>query len=83
MLITAGTQDTRVEWWGPVKFAWRLRAHQEGAAPILLSWGRDGHFCVTPNQVALEHTFLLQHLAPFLPPASADAAGGGAAATAA
>jgi hypothetical protein len=63
VLITTGTKDTRVEWWGPVKFAWRLRANQLAPQnPILLSWGHDGHFCDEPNQVALEKTFLLEHL---------------------
>ena len=64
ILVTTGTNDTRVEWWGPVKFAWRLRAHQQSQAPILLSWGLDGHVCDHPNQVALEKTFLLLHLFP-------------------
>lgn len=62
VLVTTGLRDTRVEWWGPVKFAWRLRAHQEGDAPIHLLWGVDGHAVDDPNQVAVEKTFLLQAL---------------------
>jgi protease II len=63
VLVTVGTNDTRVEWWGPVKYAWRLRAHQQAANnPILLSWTFEGHHANHPNQVALERTFLLQHL---------------------
>lgn len=64
MLVTTGTNDTRVEWWGPVKYAWRLRAHQDSEAQIILSWSLDGHYCDSPNQVALEKAFLLMHLVP-------------------
>ena len=65
VLVTTGTNDTRVEWWGPVKYAWRLRAHQQAPGnQILLSWTFEGHFSHDPNQVALEKTFLLQHLLP-------------------
>jgi protease II len=63
VLVTTGTNDTRVEWWGPVKYAWRLRAYQEAPEhAILLSWTFEGHQAGDPNQVALEKTFLLQHL---------------------
>lgn len=62
VLVTTGTNDTRVEWWGPVKYAWRLRSHQTAGQPVLLSWTFEGHHCFDANQVALEKTFLLQHL---------------------
>lgn len=62
MLVSAGLRDTRVEWWGPVKYAWRLRAHQQAAAEVLLLWDGGGHFYDDPNQIALEKTFLLLSL---------------------
>lgn len=62
MLITTGLRDTRVEWWGPVKYAWRLRQHQESPNPILLHWGNDGHFVTDPRASAVQHAFILHHL---------------------
>lgn len=62
MLVSAGLRDTRVEWWGPVKYAWRLRAHQSGDGEVLLLWDGGGHYYDDPNQLALERTFLLLHL---------------------
>jgi protease II len=56
---SAGLRDTRVEWWGPVKFAWRLRAHQKADEQVLLLWGVGGHFVDDPNHIAMEKTFLL------------------------
>ncbi len=44
MLITAGLTDPRVTYWEPAKWAAKLRAHQLGAAPILLKTNMDaGH----------------------------------------
>jgi hypothetical protein len=45
-----------------VKFAWRLREHQQGAGDVWLMWDDGGHFYDDPNQLALEKTFLLEHL---------------------
>eukprot|EP00892_Ulva_mutabilis_P003538 jgi/Ulvmu1/1556/UM110_0019.1 len=62
VLVSAGLRDTRVEWWGPVKYAWRLRAHQQDSAEVLLLWDGGGHFYDDPNSIALEKTFLLLSL---------------------
>lgn len=62
VLVTSGLWDTRVEWWAPVKFAWRMREHQQGPGDVWLLWDDGGHFYDDPNQIALEKTFLLEHL---------------------
>ena len=62
VLVSSGLRDTRVEWWAPVKFAWRLREHQQGPGDVWLMWDGGGHFYNAPNQIAIEKTFLLEHL---------------------
>lgn len=62
VLVSSGLRDTRVEWWAPVKFAWRLREHQQGPGDVWLLWDGGGHFYDDPNQIAIEKTFLLEQL---------------------
>lgn len=45
-----------------MKFAWRLREHQQGPGDVWLMWDGGGHFYNAPNQIAIEKTFLLEHL---------------------
>lgn len=44
VLIRTGLDDVRVPAWGPAKYAARLRACQQGPAPILLIARPGGHF---------------------------------------
>jgi len=64
VLVSAGQSDSRVPWWGPVKFAWRLRQRQRAAHPVLLQWGSGGHFDEGADDRAVQIAFLLAALLP-------------------
>lgn len=43
--MTVAFDDSRVDWWGPLKYAWRMRAMQQAEKkPILLQCSGGGHF---------------------------------------
>lgn len=44
VLIRIGLDDVRVPFWGPAKYAAKLRACQQGTAPVLLVARPGGHF---------------------------------------
>jgi oligopeptidase B len=67
VLVTAGLQDPRVPYWGPAKYAARLRECQLASGrPVLLSVEEEaGHFGAAGRQLldaAEECTFLLENV---------------------
>lgn len=68
MLVTAGMNDPRVQYWEPVKYVAKMRAMRTDANPLLLKTSMDaGHFSVSGRfaylrEVALRYAFLLQTL---------------------
>lgn len=65
-LLTCSQSDGRVPFWGPLKFAARLRGAQRGAAPVLLlPDAHEGHFAAEAERLrlkALHYAFLLKAL---------------------
>jgi oligopeptidase B len=65
ILARGGLSDPRVTWWEPEKWVARLRAHNTGAAPILLSTNLDaGHGGASGRfdhlkEVALDYAFAI------------------------
>ncbi|KAI8467013.1 MAG: prolyl oligopeptidase [Monoraphidium minutum] len=68
LLVTAGLNDPRVQYWEPAKWVARLRAAKTDANPLLLKTEMGaGHFSVTGRfdelkDSALEYAFLLKAL---------------------
>ncbi len=68
MLVTAGLNDSRVQYWEPAKWVAKLRRAHTGAAPILLKTNLDaGHGGATGRyaayqEVAFEQAFVLDQL---------------------
>jgi len=69
VLMTAGLQDPRVQYWEPLKFAQRLRAKAgEGSAPVLLKTDMSsGHFSASDRyryirEQAFEMAYILDRL---------------------
>ena len=68
MLVTAGLNDSRVQYWEPAKWVAKLRRAHTGPAPILLKTNLDaGHGGATGRyaayrEVAFEQAFLLDQL---------------------
>lgn len=59
VLATGGLSDPRVTYWEPAKWVARLRAHQEGDAPILLKINMDaGHQGAAGRFESLKETAL-------------------------
>ncbi|GAB4817005.1 hypothetical protein N2152v2_004051 [Parachlorella kessleri] len=65
-LVTCSQSDFRVPFWGPVKYAARLRAAQQGAGPVLLlPDAHEGHFAHESDRLklnAMHYAFLLKAL---------------------
>mgnify|MGYP003552204961 FL=1 len=66
MLVLTGFHDSQVQYWEPAKWVQRLRAHQQGEAPILMvtnleagHGGASGRF-ERLKEVALIYAFLVQ-----------------------
>lgn len=68
MLVTAGLNDSRVQYWEPAKWVAKLRRAHTGTAPILLKTNLDaGHGGATGRyaayqEVAFEQAFVLDQL---------------------
>ena len=68
MLVTAGMNDPRVQYWEPVKYVARMRALRTDRNPLLLRTSMDaGHFSVSGRfswlrEVALRYAFLFRVL---------------------
>jgi oligopeptidase B len=65
LLVTTGLHDSQVQYWEPAKWIARLRAHQTGAAILLLKTNMDaGHGGASGRyeryrETAFEYAFLL------------------------
>jgi oligopeptidase B len=65
LLVTTGLHDSQVQYWEPAKWIARLRAHQTGAASLLLKTNMDaGHGGASGRyeryrETAFEYAFLL------------------------
>lgn len=75
MLVGTGFHDSQVQYWEPAKWVQRLRAHQRGAAPILMHvnmeaghGGASGRFEMLKD-VARNYAFLLWRAGLVKPPA--------------
>ena len=62
VLITVGQMDSRVDWWGPVKYGWRIRRCQEGSEPVYLQWDMGSHFNDDADERAVQLAFMLASL---------------------
>ncbi len=68
MLIQAGLNDARVQYWEPAKWVAKLRDHNTGAGPILLKMnmgtghgGASGRYDYL-REIAFEYAFILDNL---------------------
>jgi protease II len=65
-LVTCSQTDSRVPFWGPLKYTAKLRAAQLGKGPVLLlPDSHDGHFAHESDRLrlkALHYAFLLKAL---------------------
>ena len=66
VLVTCSTNDARVPFWGPLKWASKARQMQKGCAPIVLfnheDGGHFGHDTDALHTAAVEQAFLLSAL---------------------
>eukprot|EP00891_Asterochloris_glomerata_P004781 jgi/Astpho2/4781/fgenesh1_pg.00067_%23_227_t len=66
ILVTCSTNDARVPFWGPLKWASKVRQMQKGCAPVLLlnheDGGHFGHDTDALHTAAAEQAFLLTAL---------------------
>lgn len=74
VLLRIGLEDNRVPSWGPAKYAAKLRACQQGSAPVLLFARPGGHFgndhdglqVASADYAFLLHVMASQYTAPKL-----------------
>jgi oligopeptidase B len=68
LLVTAGLNDPRVQYWEPLKWVAKLRAHKTNAYPLLLKVDMEaGHFSASDRykylkEAAFDYAFLLDQL---------------------